>query len=270
MSRWALLLLAACLCGTGGCTWMSYFGTDEHGSELGRTYFVGGAGSIGNVVGTFDVPRGLRAAKYRGSIETFGWQSVIGGTLRDQLDRSRNEGEGRRLARRIQAYWKKYPGRRVNVIALSAGTGIAAWALEALPVQRRIGTVVFLGSSLSREYDLSSALARIDGHLYSFHSPDDPMLKFGLALTGPVDRPAGGAGVAGLSGFELPPGASESVQALYSRRLRNRPYKAEYAEYGYYGLHADSTSPGFIKAVIAPLLAEPRDADVTAAPQERQ
>ena len=249
---------------------MSYFGTDEHGSELGRTYFVGGAGSVGNVVGTVDVPRGLRNAKYRGSIEVFGWQSVVGGTLRDMLDRSRNEGEGRRLAQRIQAYLRQYPERRINIIALSAGTGIATWALEALPPNVHVGTVVYLGSAMSRDYDLSGAIARIDGHLYCFYSPDDPLLKYGLALTGPVDRESGAVGAAGLYGFKLPPGAGESVQAVYARRLRNRPYQSRYREYGYYGLHADSTAPAFITAVIAPLLAEPRDANVTSAPRDGQ
>jgi len=251
-----ILMLAAGLSGTCGCTWISYLGTDERGSELGRTYFVGGAGSVGNVVGTIDVPRGLRAAKYRGSIEVFGWQSALGGTLRDLLDRSRNESEARRLAERIERYTDEFPGRRVNIIALSAGTGIATWALEALPPKYHVGTAVFLGSALSREYDLSLALQRIDGHLYVFYSDRDPLLKYGLPLTGSVDRESTEA--AGLCGFALPTTASQQQQRLYADKLRLRPYRSEYRQYGYYGLHADSTSPRFVAKVICPLLSEPR------------
>ena len=96
-----LVLLSAGVGILTGCTWMSYLGTDDRGREFGKTYFVGGAGPVGYVVGVHSVPKGLRRAGYRGAIETFGWQSVVGGTLRDQVDRSRNEEQARRLARRI-------------------------------------------------------------------------------------------------------------------------------------------------------------------------
>jgi pimeloyl-ACP methyl ester carboxylesterase len=250
-----MLACGLCLSSSTGCTLISYLGTDEHGSELGRTYFIGGAGGVGNVVGTIDVPKGLRTAKYRGSIEVFGWQSVIGGTLRDMLDRGRNESEARRLADRIERYMGEYPGRRVNIIALSAGTGIATWALEALPPRCRVGTVVFLGSALSRQYDLSLALQRVDRHLYVFYSDRDPLLKYGLPLTGSVDRDW--AGAAGLYGFELPENASEQTRRIYAAKLLPRPYQDEYGKLGYYGLHADSTSPKFIAKVVYPLLCEP-------------
>jgi len=250
------LLSALCLI-AGGCTWMSYLGSDERGSELGRTYFVGGAGPVGQVVGTIDVPRGLRQGHYKGSIEVFAWQSVVGGTLRDQMDRSRNEGQARRLAERIVNYLDQYPGRRVNIVALSAGTGITVWALEALPPRYRVGTVVFLGSSLSRQYDLTTALQRLDGRLYCFHSSRDPLLRYGVPIAGSVDREFGIADAAGLYGFLLPPNAGELTRELYREHLRNRPYLERYARYGYHGLHTDSTSPRFIARVITPLLAEP-------------
>ena len=252
-----ILLGALTLGGNAGCTWISALGSDQRGLQYGKTWFIGGAGGVGNVVGTFDVPKGLRQAKYRGAIEVFAWQAVIGGTLRDQIDRSRSEDEARRLAKLIEAYMDKYPGRRVNIIALSAGTGIAAWALQALPQRYHVGTAVFLGSSLSREFDLSGSLRRIDGHLYSFHSPDDPLLRFGLLITGPVDREGYLSGAAGLYGFTVPPKANEETQRLYREKLRLQPYNPEYAKYGYHGMHADSTSPSFIEHVIAPLLAEP-------------
>lgn len=249
--------LAACLPGVTGCTWISTLGTDERGLQYGKTWFIGGAGAIGNVVGTFDVPNGLRQAKYRGAIEVFAWQSVLGGTLRDQMDRERNEGEARRLAKDVQDYLDRFPGRRVNIIALSAGTGIATWTLEALPKRYRVGTVVFLGSSMSREYDLSTAMSRIAGHLYCFHSSGDPLLRFGLPITGSVDRDGSSSGAAGLYGFVPPPKASAATKQLYAERLRDCPYQPEYSKYGYYGMHADSTSPAFVEHVVAPLLNEP-------------
>jgi pimeloyl-ACP methyl ester carboxylesterase len=252
-----LLLPAVGVLSLTGCTWMSYIGTDTSGAEYGQTWFVGGAGPIGNVVGTVDVPTGLRAAGYQGAIEVFGWQSVVGGTLRDQMDRERNMAQARRLADRIQAYLDDYPGRRVDIIALSAGTGIATWALESLPEDCRVGTVVFLASSLSRRYDLSEALRRVDGRLYCFYSREDNILRVGIPLAGSVDRESETA--AGLYGFALPEQPSRRVLDLYRERLRNRPYKARWRHLGYHGQHTDCTKPRFIAEVVAPLLEEATD-----------
>ncbi len=252
-ARVLLWLGAACAWALPGCTWVTYLGTDPSGSKFGKTYYVGGAGPFGHV-GTIDVPRGLRRAGYRGAIEVFGWQGVIPSTLRDQMDRSRNEQQSRRLARRIESYLRQHPGRPVNIIALSAGTGVAAWALEALPAEFRVDTVVFLGSSLSRRYDLSPALRRLDGKLYNFYSPDDPVLRFATPLTGSIDRRTRGRSLGGLLGFEAAAEADAATIELYKKHLVNMPYRRRYRRLGYRGMHTDATSPGFVQAVIAPLL----------------
>lgn len=253
--------------GLTGCTWITYLGTDTRGSELGKTYYVGGAGPFGHV-GTIDVPKGLRRAGYRGAIEAFGWQSIVGGTLRDQVDRSRNEEQAQRLARRIEAYLLSHPDRRVNIIALSAGTGVATWALEALPAEYHVGTVVFLGSSLSRDYDLGAALSHVDEKFYSFYSPDDPILRLAVPIAGSVDRETHGPNLAGLLGFKLPDEAEQATAELYQRRLLNRPYRKQYRAYGYRGMHTDSTTVRFVQNVIAPLLLRPIDAPATSAAPE--
>jgi pimeloyl-ACP methyl ester carboxylesterase len=245
------LALAGCCC--GGCTWITYLGTDTRGSELGRTYYVGGAGTFGHV-GTLDVPHGLRRAGYEGSIEVFGWQSIVGGTLRDQMHRERNLQQARRLAERIQDYLKRHPGRHVNIIALSAGTGIATWAVELLPADARVGTVVFLASSLSNTYDLSGLLRRVDERLYNFYSPDDPVLRYALPLAGSVDRRTFNPAVAGLIGLAEPEEASLETARLYRQRVRNMPYRRQYRDYGYRGMHTDAVSSDFVEHVIAPLL----------------
>ena len=251
------MALALVLSGSTGCTWMSYLGTDERGSELGRTYFVGGAGFVGHVTGTLAVPKGLRQAGYRGAIEVFGWQSVVGGTLRDQMDRSRNEGQAHRLAERIRAYVQAFPDGPVDIIALSAGTGVVTWALESLPEDVRIRNVVYLGSSLSRRYDLSEALRRLEGRLYNFYSSRDAVLRYGMPIAGSVDGELGWPSVAGLYGFALPPDLDDTGWQVYRQRLRNRPYKSRYARFGYRGQHTDATSPEFIARIVTPLLSRP-------------
>ena len=253
-----VIALMLCAGASGGCAWMSYLGTREGEPQRGKVFYIGGAGPVGNVVGTFDIPRGLRRAGYRGAIETFGWQAALGGTLRDQTDRDRNLSQAHRLAQRIRDYQDAYPDAPVDIIALSAGTGIATWALESLDGDRyHVQTVVYLASSLSRGYDLSAVLGRIDNRLYAFSSAEDPILRYMVPLTGSVDREFGEGTAAGLYGFTLPRNAGEDVRMIYQARLRNRPYKRRYARYDYYGLHTDATSESFVRHVLAPLLLRP-------------
>lgn len=233
-------------------------GTDLRGQEIAKTFYVGGAGALGHV-GTLDIPRGLRAAGYRGAVEAFGWQCALGGTLRDQLDYNRNREQARRLAHRIKQYHQAYPAGRINLIALSAGTGIVVWALESLPEDCHVGTVVFLGSSLSRQCNLSRALRRIDGHLYNFYTPTDPVLMHLVPVTGSIDRVSTGPSVAGLFGFACPDRATPQERMLYRLRLRNMPHREEYARCGYRGMHIDATKAPFVRQFLAPLLREELD-----------
>lgn len=256
--------LSLCLCFLAGCSMISRFGSDPSGEEYGKTFYLGGAGPIGRV-GSFDVPNGLRDGGYRGAIEVFDWQSL---TLVDQIDRDRNEDQARELARRIQDYLDRYPNRRVNLIALSAGTGISTWALEQLPAKYRVGTVVFLGSSLSRRYDLCLSLRRLDGRLYNFYSSDDPILKYGVPISGSVDREFDGGRVGGLLGFAFPEGIMPPGRALYAERLRNMPWRRAYARYGYSGRHTDSVRRAFVARYVAPLLLEPVSPPPRAEPGE--
>lgn len=270
--RWTLIrlfLLTLCVGGSGGCAWMSYLGTTDEGREFGKIYFVGGAGPVGNVVGIFDVPEGLRRGGYRGAIETFGWQSAVGGTLRDQTDRARNLNQAQRLAGRIQEYMDSYPERPVNLIGLSAGTGVVTWALESLPDGYNVQSVVLLASSLSRGYDLSNALRHVSGHVYVFTSTDDAVLKYMLPVAGSVDREFGISEAAGLHGFMLPRGGDEEIYRLYRTHLRHRPHKRKYTRYGYEGGHTDCTDARFIEHVIVPLLiASPTTSETTAGPPQ--
>ena len=252
----SLLLLQA----ASGCIALAPLGSSDHGIERGKIWFVGGAGGLGNIVGTFDVPRGLRAAGYKGAISVFAWQSVIGGTLRDQMDRPRNEAEARRLAAEIEQYMDKYPGRPVSLVALSAGTGITTWALEALPKPCCVQTVVYLSSSMSCTYDLSAAVRRVSGQLHVFHSDRDPVLQLMMPLAGSVDRDATSAGALGVEGARFPTGATAQARELYEARIRNHAYKESYAQYGYFGMHTDSTAASFIEHVVAPLILRPSSA----------
>lgn len=239
-----------------GCTWVSYLGTDPAGDHRGRTYYLGGAGPLGHV-GTIDVPEGLRRAGYRGAIIVFGWQSWVPSTLRDQIDIARNESQAQRLADDIRAYLVAHPDQRVNIIALSAGTGITTWALERLPEEYAVETVIFLGSSLSRNYDLTRALLRVNHRLYNFYSPNDPILRYGVPIAGTVDREFQGPAAAGMFGFVRPDTGDPDTRRAYEQTLRNMAWRRDYKRHGWAGLHTDTTSMRFIQRVVAPLILAP-------------
>jgi len=243
----------------------------------GITYYVGGAGPIGNV-GWLDVPNGLEAAGYPGYVEVFAWQGLT--HAGDQINISRNRGKGAELAASIRQYKRSYPAREVNIIALSAGTGVATFALEALPEGIKVDNVVFLGCSLSSRYNLTRALKRIRGGLYVLYSETDLILNEVVWYTGTVDRSSAAEGVAGLEGFRPPPRPGPDTEMQYLK-LHNVAHRYEFAEVGYKGGHIDSTSREFIQTYIAPifmgndrvLLGEPgrpeRESDFGRAPTSR-
>ncbi|MCK6485868.1 MAG: hypothetical protein HUU22_17010 [Phycisphaerae bacterium] len=236
-----------------GCGAVARFTADlvqDGDRKKGVTYYVGGAGPIGNI-GFLSVPRGMKEAGYAGYVEIFDWQSVTAAIDQVALERNRNKAVD--LSVKIRRQVRFHPDVPVNIVALSAGTGIAAFALEMLPEDVKINNVVFLASSLSSRYDLTRALRRVRGAAYAFHSPDDPVLRTLVPLTGTVDRRGAEAGVAGLEGFRLPRGGAPDMREQYEK-LHNVPYRREFNRYGYSGGHTDCTRREFVARYIAPLL----------------
>lgn len=242
----ALLAVSAACVGTGGCV------TSPARARHGKTFYVGGAGYIGPMT-TFDVVYGLWFAGYRGQVEPFIWQSGKG-ALADQLAFERNRARARELAARMKAYLDAYPRGALNVVALSAGCGVTAFAVESLPDQYKLNNVVFLGSSLSKWYDLTKLLRHLRGSLYVYYSPSDLVLSQIVPITGTVDRRADPP--AGCFGFSPPPHLTEEGRRLYSK-LVNIGWRPEFAKYGYLGQHVDATHFRFIRHEVAKRIMTP-------------
>ncbi len=250
-----IVLFVACLsvlCVAGCEPMVGYIATaKEVGSPAhGKTYYVGGAGPIGNV-GSWDVPTGLSEGGYSGAVEVFPWQSMT--HTGDQINLSRNREKAMDLANRIKAYRRVYRDTPVNIIALSAGTGVATFALEFLPEGTGIDQVIFLGCSLSSHYDMTRALRRVNKGLYAIHSPYDRILRNVVWYTGTVDRSSAENGVVGLDGFFPPPRAGDDTEAQYAK-IRNVPYRPVFAEAGYGGGHTEGTRSAFVRHYLAPVL----------------
>ena len=161
--------------------------------------------------------------------------------------------QARKLAQKIASYQSQHPTSPVNLMGLSAGTAIAVYTLEELPPENQVDTVVLLSSSVASDHNLTQALRHVRGDLYVTTSPDDAILTTAVPVLGSADRQFVGTDVAGLDGFEVPPGASPEVRRLYSKVVM-LAWNPVDDRYGDYGGHTDTTKPEFVQHVIAPLV----------------
>jgi len=224
----------------GGCA-----GPNKKAEPFGKTFYLDGAGNLG--FGSSEVPRGMQLAGYKGDVEIFPWTYSLN-PLIDQLNLfGFANAAGKRLAGRIRDYQKKYPGKSVNVIALSAGTGVAVWACESLENGSSIDNLVLLGSSLSHNYDMSKAMPNISRRIYVYHSPRDSVLST-VEVVGTIDGKIGVKSV-GQVGMKLAGGRSGKIV--------NTPWSKHWRSLGWNGGHTDCTKTSFVQKEIAPKLLHP-------------
>lgn len=233
-SRWLSLALLGLLAGVGGCFQPNYSAK----ANVGITFYVPGAGNVD--FGDAGVREGLEAAGYKGEVASYMWTISFNPAI-DQTIRLNARLRAKKLAQIISDYMEKYPGRQVNLIGLSAGTGIAVWALEDMDEKYKVDSVVLLSSSLWHRYDVSKALKRVKTKIYVYYSPNDAILAGPMKIFGSIDGVFGEDG-AGSVGLHTPRGAD---------RVVNIPWRREYENYGYRGGHVDSTSAPFVRTFVS-------------------
>jgi hypothetical protein len=183
---------------------------------------------------------------------------------------SRNRVQAQRIADLIVAHHTADPNSPIYLTAHSGGCGLAVWALEKLPPEISVRTVLLMAPALSPQYDLTSALRHVDTRMYAFTSTfDTVVLDTGTRLFGTIDGVQTSA--AGFGGFVEPPTADPT---LYRQKLVQRPYQSDWARYNDFGNHIGAMSRLFSQAILAPLLTtnttpttEPADAKETSAVQ---
>ncbi|MBI4581882.1 MAG: hypothetical protein HY718_19450 [Planctomycetes bacterium] len=214
------------------------------------TYYLDGAGNMG--FGLETVPLGLMDGGYTGQVDHFIWATYLGPFI-DQVSYSHNRSQGRRLARKIQEYLDQHPGASINIIGLSAGSGVAVFAVESLAPKHRVDNLIMLSSSLSADYDLGRALRCVRGGIYFFWSPNDPILRGVVPLVGTVDR-ENTSQVAGATGARPPVAASRETRQVYSQRVHNVRWYTNGIGGPLQLRHAGTTDRAFIRDMVAPIL----------------
>ena len=162
-----------------------------------------------------------------------------------------NRQAARHLAEELTTFARANPDRPIFISSDSGGAGPAVWALEALPADVMVQSVVLICPALSPDYDLSGALMRVRGQMLAFHSPRDAfVLGWGTSTWGTIDRKRVAA--AGYGGFMLPRGARDAGQY---RKLKSIPYEpAWWGKFNHPGDHTGAMGSRFASGYIAPLL----------------
>jgi hypothetical protein len=161
----------------------------------------------------------------------------------------RNRAECVALAERITFLARSQPGRRIIVTAQSAGAGFAIFALEKLPPDVRIDTLVLLAPAISGTYDLTPALRHVRREAYVFTSPHDTIvLGYGTRVFGTMDGRKSSA--AGLTGFSRPIGGDPQQYA----KLIELDYRTSWIRYSNWGDHTGSMTSSFAGGIVGPLL----------------
>jgi pimeloyl-ACP methyl ester carboxylesterase len=206
---------------------------------------------------------GLRQGGVEAQFQVYDWTEHDPG-LNALHAYNRNRDEAHKIADLIQARFTADSTSPIYLTAHSGGCGLAVWALEKLPADVKVDTVLLLAPALSPGYDLSAALRHVRNHAYAFTSTNDTIvLSTGTRMFGTIDGVRGDA--AGFAGFVMPIGADAQLYA----KLIARPYESGWLQYDNWGDHIGPLSRLFAAAVLAPLL-EPSTVASTTQPSVNQ
>jgi hypothetical protein len=210
------------------------------GDADGRTYYIDGAGNWG--YGVSEVTNGLQRAGYRGRVINFRWSATLNPALDQTIGRGFAKARAKKLGQEISSYLRENPGSEVNIIGLSAGTGVATWACEAIIPPAKLHNLILLGSSLSSTYDIRRALDNIAGGIYVYYSRGDLILQGPVRTLGTIDGKIGveGAGLVGLH-----------PRTVTTDQIHNIAWSPEYEQYGWTGSHTDGTSEPFVREILS-------------------
>jgi hypothetical protein len=191
---------------------------------------------------------GMQDGGLTGDVRAYDWTGHdvgLGALLVD----SRHREQSQKVAEIITTVAREQPGRRITLSCHSAGAGIVCWALEQLPDDVNVDSIIMLAPALSPQFDLSPALRHVTRKIYAFYSPyDGAVLGLGTKMFGTVDGVK--AEASGKVGFTMP----KSADPEQYRKLVQVPYDSAWIKLGNIGDHIGPMSRGFSREVLAPLM----------------
>ncbi len=195
-----------------------------------------------------NVTDGLQFGGIKARVEIYDWTrgqpGMIALTHYDD-----NQLEAQKVADKLTAAFRADPKRKIILTSHSGGGGIAIFALEKLPDDVKIDTLLMLAPALSPDYDLSKALRHVTGKAYVFTSTLDWIDGWGTRNFGTMDRVKSDS--AGNVGFRTP---EKPVDEKQYDKLVSFPYDPAWTRFGNAGEHIGTMSFSFARNILAPLL----------------
>lgn len=201
---------------------------------------------------TYGICDGLLEGGLRGAVRVFNWGLPFpGGYLANLTRVDRNKKRAADLAAAIMRYQDEFPDKPVWLVAHSGGCGVAVFAAEALPADRKIEGIVLLAGAISPTYDLRKALSRTHrGILNNYSCKDEMVLRWGTSFFGTTDRQFCPA--CGYAGFTIPDHLSSEDRQLYAK-LKQIAWQKEMADTcRHWGGHITSASGVYMARHVAP------------------
>jgi pimeloyl-ACP methyl ester carboxylesterase len=228
-----------------GCGARSSRFTVSHRMDRGVVILLPGIEGEGPL--SYAVRDGINDAGIDQGLPIYRWGRPVplAGPLLNQMDFLGNRMAADRLVKMIVEYQDAHPGMPVHLVGHSGGGGVAVFAAEALPDDRRVDGIVLLSPSISAGYDLTAALAHTRKGIVNFWSPNDVgLLVLGTTILGNVDGGHGPA--AGAMGFTSVPNGQPFD------KLHQVEWSAEMTAAGNHGTHMDSAGRAFVQRYVAP------------------
>lgn len=253
LRMWLPLLMVLGLPGSLACNGPRRVAPWPHSPEqFADIFYFEGAGEAEGLIFATGVRDGFEEAGWRGRFHLVDWNTGTG-PLNDHLTPiSYKRAKAAEIAPQIAAAVRR--GHNVYLIGFSAGTAVLLFALEELPPDCQVRSVVLLSSSVTRDYDLTEALRRVSGSFNVSVSRRDAVLRGLVPLVGTADgvRRVLGA-CAGIDGFRYPVDGAPEVLQLYGR-VANIPWLPLFSRVGNDGDHYGPTNRRFVAEYLAPLI----------------
>jgi Serine hydrolase len=181
----------------------------------------------------------------------FPWSHGYRRLLQDQIGMNHAREQGARLAAAILARKEQEPGRRVVILAHSAGCAVALAAGDVLPMDA-VDRILLLAPSVSTGYDIRPTLWSAKEGVDVYCSTKDWVaLGFVVRVVGTTDKFWSGS-AAGRWGFKPKP--TNALADVESARLRQHFWTQEVAWTGNSGGHHGVHAPEFMKTYLLPLM----------------